>query len=214
VLMRQARFDEAAAALNKALDLFPATHPSREWARQQQQQCQRFATLDARLPAILRGTDKPANAAEQLDLARLCVLKKNYTWAARFYRDAFTAKPELAEDVPPGTRYYAACAAARAGCGQGQDADTLPDKERARWRRQALEWLRQDLTWWGQALDKGDARTQAEVRPRMRRWRIEGDLAGVRDKGALARLADEERVQWERLWSDVDALLRRVGQPE
>jgi len=214
VLMRQARFDEAAAALNKAFDLFPATHPTREWARQQQQQCQRFATLDARLPAILRGMDKPANAAEQLDLAKLCVLKKNYTSAARFYRDAFTAAPELAENVPPGTRYYAACAAARAGCGQGQDADTLPDKERARWRRQALEWLRQDLTWWGQALDKGDARTQAEVRPRMRRWRIEGDLAGVRDKDALARLADEERVQWERLWSDVDALLRRVGQPE
>jgi hypothetical protein len=48
----------------------------------------------------------------------------------------------------------------------------------------------------------------------MRHWRIEGDLAGVRDKDALARLADEERVQWERLWSDVDALLRRVSQPE
>ena len=46
------------------------------------------------------------------------------------------------------------------------------------------------------------------------RTRIEGDLAGVRDKDALARLADEERVQWERLWSDVDALLRRVSQPE
>ena len=90
----------------------------------------------------------------------------------------------------------------------------MGDKERARWRRQALEWLRQDLTWWGQALDKGDARTKAEVQLRMRHLRIDGDLAGVRDKDALARLADEERVQWERLWSDVDALLRRVSQPE
>jgi hypothetical protein len=30
---------------------------------------------------------------------------------------------------------------------------------------------------------------------------------------ALARLPDEERKQWERFWSDVDALLRRVNQP-
>ena len=48
----------------------------------------------------------------------------------------------------------------------------------------------------------------------MRHWQTDGDLAGVRARDALARLPDEEREQWERLWSDVDALLRRVSQPE
>src|SRR5262249_8029001 len=139
---------------------------------------------------------------------------KNYAAAARFYRDAFTAAPELAENVPQGIRYYAACAAARAGCGHGKDAGTLDDKERALWRRQALEWLRQDLTWWGKALDKGKEQTKAEVRPRLRHWRIEGDLAGVRAKDGLAGLADQERAEWESLWSDVEAMLRRVTQPE
>jgi hypothetical protein len=48
----------------------------------------------------------------------------------------------------------------------------------------------------------------------MRYWQTDSDLAGVRGKDALARLPEEEREQWEKLWSDVDALLRRASQPE
>jgi serine/threonine-protein kinase len=90
----------------------------------------------------------------------------------------------------------------------------LDDQERALWRRQALEWLRQDLTGWDQALKSGNAASNAQVRQKLRHWQIDGDLAGVRDKDALARLPEEERQQWESLWSDVDAVLRRVGEPE
>jgi serine/threonine-protein kinase len=210
-LMHQAQFHEAIASLNKASDLLRVTDARLEKARQQ---CQRYVTLDARLPAILVGTEKPANAAEQLELAQLCIFKKYHTAAACFYRDAFTAEPSLAEAVPAGTRYNAACAAALAGCGLGKDADTLDDKQRAHWRLQALDWLRQDLTWWSKALDKGNAQTNAQVRQVMRPWQADGDLAGVRAKDALARLPEEERIQWERLWSDVDALHRRAGEPE
>jgi Flp pilus assembly protein TadD len=156
-LIGQARFDEAAASLRKAGDLSPATAPLREQARQEQRQCQRFVALGARLPAILRGTEKPANAAEQLELAQLCFVQKHHAAAARFARDAFAADPKLAQLLPAGLRYLAACAGALAGCGHGKDADKLDDEERALWRRQALDWLRQDLTWWGKALDNGDA---------------------------------------------------------
>jgi tetratricopeptide (TPR) repeat protein len=214
VLMQQTQFDKAALALKKAGELFPASGPHREMARRLQQSCLRYAILDTRLPGVLRGTDKPANAAEQLDLARLCLFKKHYVVAARFSRDAFTAEPKRAEAVPEATRYNAACAAALAGCGLGKDADRLDDKERALWRRQALDWLRQDVTWWGKALDNGDAQTNAQARQRLRHWKTDGDLAGVRAQDALARLPDEERKQWERLWSDVDALFQRVSQPE
>ena len=134
--------------------------------------------------------------------------------AARLYSDAFAAEPKLAEDVPAGTRYHAARAAALAGCGQGKDADQLHDEERALRRRQALDWLRQDLTWCGQRLDDGNAQTNAQIRQRLQLWQGDPDLAGVRAKDALARLPDEERERWERLWSDVDALLRRVSVPE
>jgi tetratricopeptide (TPR) repeat protein len=213
-LLQQGRFDEAAAYANKAADLLPAQHPRRDPATQLQRQCQRYVTLDARLPAVLRGTERPADAAEQLEFAQLCLYKKAYGAAARFFGDAFTAEPKMAEVVPASTRYNAACAAALAGCGQAKDADALDDKERARCRRQAGDWLRQELTRLGKALDNGNAQMHAQVRQGLRHWQTDGDLAGVRAKDALAQLPDEERKQWETLWSDVDALLRRVSQPE
>jgi serine/threonine-protein kinase len=213
-LLRQARFDEAATPLKKAGDLSPVTDPLRQQARQMQQESLRFVALDARLPAILRGTDKPANADEQLALAQVCFLKEYHGAAARFFREAFAPESRFAGNAPAGFRYVAACTAALAGCGRGRDADQLGEQERARWRRQALDWLRQDLTWWGERLDPAGAEASAQVRDRLRLWQGDPDLAGVRAKDALAGLPDEERQRWERLWSDVDALLRRVSAPE
>jgi serine/threonine-protein kinase len=170
------------------------------------------------LPAFRRGEYQPQDNDERLALLAgqlaSCEFQGLQGAAARLYSDAFAAEPELAEDVPAGTRYYAACAAALAGCGQGKDADQLHDKERALRRRQALDWLRQDLTWCGKRLDNGNAQTNTQIRQRLQLWQGDPDLAGVRAKDILARLPDEERERWERLWSDVDALVRRVTVPE
>jgi serine/threonine-protein kinase len=211
MLMQQSQFDKAALALKSACELYPASDPCREISRGLQQRCPRYASLDTRLPGILRGAEKPADAAEQFDLAELCVCKRHYAAAARFWRDAFTAEPKSAEEA---TRYDAACAAVLAGCGQGKDANKLDNQERALWRRQALDWLRQNLAWWSNALGKGDAQTNAQARQRLRHWKVDRDLVGIRTEDGLARLPDEERKQWERFWSDVDTLLRRVSQPE
>ena len=129
--------------------------------------------------------------------------------AAGFCADAFKADPKLAKDVRTAIRYNAACAAALAGCAQGEDADRLDDKQRARLRRQALDWLREDLSRWaknGATLDNSSAG--------LRHWQIDPDLAGIRDSDALARLPTEEREQWQRLWSDVDALLHQAGRSQ
>src|SRR5262249_59153124 len=67
-LMQQARFDEAAAALKKAGDLLPAKDPRRVQVWRLQQQCERDRALDATLPPVLRGAEKPANAAHQIQL--------------------------------------------------------------------------------------------------------------------------------------------------
>jgi tetratricopeptide (TPR) repeat protein len=74
--------------------------------------------------------------------------------AARFAAEAFAARPKLADDLRFPNRRNAACSAALAGCGQGQDAAKLDDAERARLRRQALDWLRADLAAWGALLDQ------------------------------------------------------------
>src|SRR5262245_32513438 len=86
----------AVAPLKKVVDLLPSRDPRREQVQQPVQQCQRQVILDNKLPAVLQGTEKPANAAERIEFAQLCALKKLHTAAARFYRDAFTADAKLA----------------------------------------------------------------------------------------------------------------------
>src|SRR5262249_18293082 len=67
-------------------------YPSAHWV----QQCQRLVDLDARLSDIDQGDAQPKDAAEQLALAELCQrYKKRHADAARFYADAFAAKPAL-----------------------------------------------------------------------------------------------------------------------
>src|SRR5262249_48068947 len=151
------------------------------------------ATLDARLPRILKGAQKPADAAEQIEFAQLCRLKKLHAAAAHLYGGAFTAEPELAQDVPKGTRYDAARAAALAGCARGKDAAKLDDKERARLRRQALDWLREDLAWWAKKIENGAAQARLSATQRLQDWRSDPDLAGLRDKEALAKLSAQEQ---------------------
>ncbi len=209
-LVEQAKFDEALTFIKQGHDILPAQAPLYEQTRPLMERCQRYVTLDARLPRILEGAEKPVNAAEQIEFAQLCLLKKLYAAAARFYGGALNEDPKLAENVPAATRYNAACAAAQAGCACGRDTDALEDKERARWRRQAREWLRQDLTWWGKALDKGNAQTKADVRWHMRFWQSDSDLAGLREPGALEALSPDERKECLALWQEVAALLGRV----
>jgi tetratricopeptide (TPR) repeat protein len=210
VLGQQARFKEAATALKKASDLLDDSDPRRQQVQQMLHYYQRLVSLEARLPAILKGTDKPASVAEQLELARLCLLREHSAASVRLYRAAF-ADPKLAQAVPLAARYDAACAAALAGCGQGKDADSLDDTQRAGLRQQAHDWLRANLSGVSKVLDKADARTKAMIAERIQHWRSDTDLAGVRDKANLAKLPEAERMAWRKLWEDVAALQRRAA---
>jgi hypothetical protein len=163
--------------------------------------------LDGKLPAILRGEAKPADATERIALANLCLLKK-LPGAARFFEEAFDTQPALADDVRTGNRYNAACAAALAACGQGQDNPPLNEESRARWRKQALAWLRADLTVWTKQLTSGKPEAQAAVRKTLEHWRHDPDLAGLREEAALAKLPEAGREPCRQLWADVQALLR------
>jgi hypothetical protein len=175
-------------------------------------QCEQLVALDQKLGAVLDGKEKPADDAERVNLAWLCQqpYKRRYAAAARFYAEAFDAKPELTKNPASGVRYDAACVAALAGCGKGEDAGQLDDKERTRLRNQAVEWLRADLAHWTRqaASDKADDRTR--VLQTLKHWQEDADLAGIRDKTALEKLPAEEREACQKLWADVEALLQKV----
>ena len=84
-----------------ATAVLPAQDPLREKTRPLLKHCQRCMILEARLPRILKGTEKPTSAAEQIELAQLCSLKKLYAAAALFYAVAFAAEPSAAPAARP-----------------------------------------------------------------------------------------------------------------
>jgi tetratricopeptide (TPR) repeat protein len=174
-------------------------HPSAQWVRN----CERLVELDGKLPAILSGQSQPANAAERLDLAAICQRKKRHVAATRFYGEVFAEKPQLAADLRFPHRYNAACSAALAGCGQGEDAAGLGEKERARLRRQAGDWLRDDLAAYRTFLEKQPDKVRPAVIKTMRHWLADPDFAGVRGEKALAKLPEAERRAWRKLWDAV-----------
>jgi tetratricopeptide (TPR) repeat protein len=210
ILRLQGKFTESLAAISRGHALGSKTrgwpYPSALWLRQ----VRRLVELDRKLPTIFKGTDHPSNSAEQLELARVCSLKRWYATSARFYADAFAAAPALPEDASAEHRYDAACAAALAACDQGTDRPR-PDKERSRLRRQALGWLRELLISWMKRLDRNTPQDRIATSGALRHWQQDADLAGVRDSDALKQLPEDERQQWQTLWADVQALHKRAG---
>jgi tetratricopeptide (TPR) repeat protein len=213
LLMSKGRYAEAKAASARMLTLLPERHPLRTVASMQVRDCERFLKLEERLPRLLRGEDKASSAQESLALAQMCGRKKMTAAAARFFATAFTADPKLADDQRAGNRYNAACSAALAAAGQGEDAARLGSAERLALRRRALTWLRADLvlrtrqmrSWW-----PGEA---AQARDALAHWQKDPDLAGIRDSDALAKLPAEERTACAQLWADVAALLKKAPTP-
>ena len=179
-------------------------------ARTQLAKAERLAAARDKFAAFQKGSYTPANNDERLDLAEWCKIKKLHHTATRLYAAAFAADPKLADDLKTGHRYNAACFAALATAGQGEDTAKLDDNERARLRHQALDWLKADLTAWTKLLESGPPQARPTIVQTLNHWKEDSDLAGVRDKAALAKLPAEERAACAQLWADVAALLKKA----
>ncbi|MFT3882406.1 MAG: hypothetical protein QM703_22490 [Gemmatales bacterium] len=124
---------------------------------------------------------------------------------ARLYLEAFSAIPRLA--VEPNVRNNAARAAALAGSGRGEDATSLDEAGRRRWRDQARRWLRADLTQWGKP--QADTTSRERVKQILTQWQNESDLAGLREPAELLKLDKDEREDCISLWKEVADILKR-----
>jgi tetratricopeptide (TPR) repeat protein len=174
---------------------------------------ERLAAARDKLPAFQNGSYTPANNDERLGLAEWCKIKKVHRTATGLYATAFAADPKLADDLRSAHRYNAACNAALAGAGQGEDAAKLDEKERTRLRQQALNWLRADLALRSKQMKSWWPREAGQARAALVHWQKDTDLAGLRDKDALAKLPAEVRAACAKLWADVAALLKKAGAP-
>jgi serine/threonine protein kinase/Flp pilus assembly protein TadD len=215
-LLQLGRFAEAREASRRSLKLLPPGHPLRPAVTSDLRQCVEMHALENKLTAILEGKEQPADDAQRLALAQLCQkpFKKLYAGSFRFYREAFANDPKLANDLQRRYRYKAACAAALAGCEQGQDAQAIAEEERPRLRRQALDWLRADLAAYRRLLDKDPNKAGSAIGKQMQHWQQDADFTGVRGLKALAKLPAAERTDWQKLWQEVEALRQQVARSQ
>ena len=208
VLQHQGKFGEAILSLQQALKLLPPADSSRARLEKRISRCKHLLELDNKLPAVLNG-EVQVNAPERIDFAQVCRDKRRYVASTRFSTEAFAQQPALADDLGAHNRYNAACVAALAGVGKGEDSSGLDDQERARLRNQALDWLRADLTAW-EKRRQDDPKACPKIQQTLRHWRADADLAGVREADALAKLPETEREAWRKLWDGVAGLLTQV----
>jgi tetratricopeptide (TPR) repeat protein len=210
VLVYEGQFQEAVVQLKTLLKGLGPTHPSRSFFQDWLERAERKARLSERLPAFLSGEATPADNAERLALAEVTAVRKRYATSAGFYAAALAADPKLVDDWRTRHQYDAACAAARAGTGQGRDEPPPDDAGKTRLRQQALDWLKAELAHWSKQLESGPPRERPAIVQSLKHWQQEADLASVRDADSLARLPGPERNDWQALWIKFEELLRRA----
>jgi tetratricopeptide (TPR) repeat protein len=90
------------------------------------------------------------------------------------------------------------------------EAQRRSDAAKAKLRSQALEWFKAELDSWSQALDKKSGQDRRSVVRVLEYWKVDRDLAGVRDGDALAKLPEADQKAWRAFWAEVDALLKKA----
>jgi hypothetical protein len=207
-LIDQKKLVEAVSAYRKADQLLPGNSTIQSNLRRSE----RFLELDQRLPAILAGKEQPRSPEERLEFAAFCAEYKHLYFAAlRLYSAAFAADPKWADALSAGHRYNAACAAALAAAGKGEDAKDLGVEEWAGLQQRAYDWLRADLAAHARLVEQGDQQTRRFVQQTLAHWLEDEDLIAVRDPDWLAAMPETDRARWERLWSDVATLQKTAA---
>ncbi len=181
-------------------------YPTEQWVAN----AERLAALAERLPALLKREDRPRDAAERVELARMCYDTKRFAAAARFFTEALEADQKLGDDRQAQYRYNAACAASLASIVHAKEESPPDDTSKAKFRGLALGWLKAELEAWTTVLGSGPPQARPAIVQTLNHWQQDTDLAGIRDSESLAKLPEAERKEWQSLWADVEALLKRA----
>jgi tetratricopeptide (TPR) repeat protein len=199
-------FAEAVQELRKGHDLGSRRpdwrFPSAQWLAE----AETMAAVANRLPAIVRGDDKPRDAAEGFGAGQICYYKGLHAAAARLYAEALALDPKRGSDRKALRRYRAACSAALAGSGQSKDVPPPDEATRRRLRDQARDWLMAELADWAKFLQSQGPGARPFVAQMVQHWKVAPELTGIRDRDAVKRLPADEQKACEALWKEVDAV--------
>jgi serine/threonine protein kinase len=168
-----------------------------------------LASFERRLPALLKGEDRPKGVHDQLQIGKMCLDTGRFAAAAKFLGDALVADLELGEDRLS-LRVIAAQAAVLASIGRGRDDPSSDDAAKVKLRGQALVWLEAELDKWSRLLESGPIDSRPRIAQSLELWKSSAGLTSIRDREILAKLPEDERKEWQALWAEVDALLARA----
>jgi eukaryotic-like serine/threonine-protein kinase len=116
----------------------------------------------------------------------------------------------LSKDLTGHASFYAGACAGIQWC-EGAGGSAPPPAQPEAVRRTARQWLSVVLSGWTNAVAADRAKQREIAHATMLHWLADADLASVRDDAPLARLPDEERKEWQKLWSDVRSLRDRTA---
>ena len=207
-LMLTGEIDEALSQSSEALKLAPGD-PALTALRTD---LVRMQALVPKLDAFITGTTtKPADNAERILLARICLYRGRFAQGARSYAEAIAADPKLVNDPLELHALRAATTAARAGQGEG-DARKLDETDRSRFRKQAITHLRALLDSVEKSLPTADLALRRSLKSLVYRCKATVDFAGIREPEQINKLPADEQNSCNAFWSDVDKLLKTPPQ--
>jgi tetratricopeptide (TPR) repeat protein len=173
-------------------------------------EAERRVALLPRLPAVIRGEDRPRDDAERLALARMCMARQFHAAAARLFAESIQAAAKADQHEPAPYLFEAASAAALAGAGRGKDNPPPDAAAKTKLRSQALDWLKAEREARARSLDEGGPEARSSIAQIFQQWKASTVLAVCRDPEALSKLPQEERQAWQAFWREVDDLLKRA----
>jgi len=169
--------------------------------------------LEPRLQSVLKREGDSTPPKDLLTFAKIASIKKRYSGAAALYRDALERQPALQDSrdilVGQSQRYYAACSAALAGLGKGEDAADLDSASRARWRHRAIKWLHEDLAALQRKYSTENQQSSKRLAQALKSWR-RGALKFLENEETMTAIPASEIQAWTALRTAVDRRIKEL----
>jgi serine/threonine-protein kinase len=162
------------------------------------------------LPDLLAGRRQAADDEDRAHLLAGCCVANQNARAARLYAELLPRRSKMGE-IARQSPCRAACLAAAASAGIGDDAAALDEAGRAQCRAWARQWLSVELTAKAAELGVLRADRRQQLASALRFWIHDPELAPLRDPVALQSLPEAEREECRRLWDRLAALLTPAG---
>lgn len=180
-------------------------YPSAQWIAE----AERFAALEAKLPDMIGGNLASSDMVDKAAWGELCRRKKLYVRAATFLAEAIE-QSSFTGRAGEQLRYDAACAAALAAGGHGEEGAELELTQRCRWARQSVDWLRANLNDYSNLIETQQVRDIAAMARSLRQWQTDPKLAAIREPEFGCMLPNEEQQMLRSFWEAVESLRKRA----